>query len=445
MTQETLTSQEVNFPDSQDTLSAKQGSVSLESDMENLTKMPRQPAAVGIYLSSAGLSMLGNSIAGIVWPWLVLERTGSPSAAGFVAAAIAIPSLVFAYFGGNLIDTFGRKPMSIISDIISGLSVVSVILVDMIFGLNMTWFVIIGILGAVGDIPGMSARAALVGDISESSGKSVAQISGFNQALSGISFLVGPALAGVLMASLPIEQVLWITALCSLLAAFLTSFLRVSPISKSEDAHENAKYEGFAGWKLAFSYPIVRLLALDSFLAMALVMPYLMVLLPARFQETTNPGLYGAAMSAFAIGMMITSIIAGKIVTRPKWAWALGMAFYTSGFFFMGMLENQWLVIAGMGVSGLGGGIMNPLQMVLVTEGVPEQVRGRTFSIFMAISQIASPIGLVITSFGLAYITIYQTAWILAVIWAVFAIYLVLRGFQLLPNKTEEAKNLETV
>ena len=130
----------------------------------------KRSSVAWLYLTSAGLSLLGNGVATVVWPWLVLERTGNPAAAGLVATAIAIPSLLFAILGGQLIDTVGRKPMSIISDIVSGLSVIAVIAVDAWLGLNLTWFIVIGILGAVGDIPGMAARAALGGDVSYTSG-----------------------------------------------------------------------------------------------------------------------------------------------------------------------------------------------------------------------------------------------------------------------------------
>ena len=309
----------------------------------------------------------------------------------------------------------------------------------------------------------MSARAALVGDVAATSGKKVAQISGWNQALSGVSFLVGPAVAGVLMTALPIEQVLWITAACSLLAAALTASLRLqkagvgvrnegqdAPAQPGEDGQADAPasspeipagdpFKGFAGWKKALSYPVIRLLALDSLLSMALVMPYLMVLLPAHFQGINQPGLYGASMSAFAVGMMVTSIVAGKIIPFPRRAWVVGMVFYTLAFFGMALLETSWLAIVGLGISGLGGGIMNPLQTLLVTEGVPEQIRGRSFSIFMAISQVAGPIGLVATSAVLAFVTIYQVAWVLAGLWLLVAIYLVVRGLQLLPARSAES------
>lgn len=75
------------------------------------------------------MSALGNSIAGTVWPWIVLECTGDPAAAGLVAAAVAVPSVIFASLGGYLIDTVGRNPMSVISGIISGASVAGVVFV----------------------------------------------------------------------------------------------------------------------------------------------------------------------------------------------------------------------------------------------------------------------------------------------------------------------------
>src|SRR5699024_12859789 len=115
------------------------------------------------------MSALGNSIAGIVWPWIVLERTGDPAAAGLVAAAVAVPSVIFAFLGGYLIDTVSRKPMSVISDIISGVSVAGVVIVDQTLALTIAWFIALGIIGGVGDIPVIAACSALVADVARCS------------------------------------------------------------------------------------------------------------------------------------------------------------------------------------------------------------------------------------------------------------------------------------
>ena len=140
---------------------------------------------------------------------MVLEKTGNPAAAGIVATCITVPSLIFAFLGGHLVDTVGRKPMSIVSDIVSGLSIVFVILADHLFGLSLGWFIALGIFGAVGDVPGMSSRSALIGDVVTEK-MTLDRLSGINQTISSLGFLVGPAVAGVLLSTLAMSDVLWI-------------------------------------------------------------------------------------------------------------------------------------------------------------------------------------------------------------------------------------------
>lgn len=385
---------------------------------------------VWIYLASAATSMLGNAVATIVWPWLVLERTGNPAAAGVVAAAIAVPSLAVAFLGGHLIDTLGRKLMSIISDIISGASVIGVILVDTTLGLTLAWFIALGIIGAVGDIPGMAARSALVGDVARTSGRSLDFIAGLNQSIGGMAWLLGPALAGFLMAALPIQSVLWITAGCSLLAAALTTLLRLLPAVEEADL-DIPDLGALRSWAEVIRPAPVRLLAAVTFISAALVSPYLSILMPAHFQATDAPIMLGLSMSAYAVGMMVSGgLVAAIGTTRRRLIWVGAMVLYLAGFSLMGALGFSWLVLIGMAVAGLGGGLMGPLQMVIVTEETPERLRGRAFSVFMAIGQFSAPIGLVAATFLLTQASIYVTAVALAVTWALISVWAIWRGVQ---------------
>lgn len=392
-----------------------------------------RPATAWLYLASTASSMLGNAVASVVWPWLVLERTGDPAAAGLVAAAIAVPSLLFAFLGGQLIDTLGRKPMSVISDVISAASIVGVIIVDARLGLTLAWFIVLGIIGAVGDIPGMSARQALVGDVARTSGRSLDFLSGINQSIAGVSWLVGPALAGLLMSTLPVQQVLWITAGCSFLAAALTALLRLLPATAPVDV-DAPDFRALRSWTEVVRPPSIRLLALTTLVSGALVTPYLMVLLPAHFQAIDSPGLLGLSLSGYAVGMIAAGLLVAAVGTtrrRLQWAGALGL--YLVGYSLLGFLGSTPAVIVGMVISGLGGGFMGPLQMVLVTEEIPERLRGRAFSVFMAINQFASPVGLVVATAVLTRVSIYVTAGLLASVWVAFAVWAIVRGWRIFP------------
>src|SRR3712207_9128267 len=59
----------------------------------------------------------------VVIPWLILERTDSPEAAGLAAGLSAIPGILIAPVVGVLVDRIGRKAVSVASDLFSALSV----------------------------------------------------------------------------------------------------------------------------------------------------------------------------------------------------------------------------------------------------------------------------------------------------------------------------------
>ena len=114
------------------------------------------------FLVSNALSLLGNSIAAVALPLILLATTGDALAAGTLALICAVPQMAIGIVGGAALDRFNRRTISIASDLVSAASIALIPIVDMIWGLNFWWFVALGLLGAVGDIPGMTARDALL-------------------------------------------------------------------------------------------------------------------------------------------------------------------------------------------------------------------------------------------------------------------------------------------
>ena len=82
----------------------------------------------------------------------------------------AVPQVMFGVLGGAVLDRFNRRDVSIASDIISALSVALLPVVDLLWGLNFAWFAVLGVLGAIGDIPGMTARDTLAPAVSRRDG-----------------------------------------------------------------------------------------------------------------------------------------------------------------------------------------------------------------------------------------------------------------------------------
>ncbi len=140
------------------------------------------PRPVVTFFASDFLSLLGNAAVVLVLPYLVLLRTGDAAAAGIVAATSAVPGFVAAVVGGALVDRIGRRRMAIIADVGSALSVALLAIVDATLGLSLGWFIALGIIGALFDVPGMTARDAMLGRVAQVAGSSVDRIAGVRRA-----------------------------------------------------------------------------------------------------------------------------------------------------------------------------------------------------------------------------------------------------------------------
>lgn len=188
-----------------------------------LTDTPRKTHAVTPrYLVSCALSLLGNSVAGVILPLVLLATTGDALATGTLALICALPQMLIGLAGGVLIDRFNRRSISVISDIMSAMSVALLPVVDMIWGLSFGWFIALGLLGAIGDIPGMTARDALLPAVCEYDKRNLQKFMGLTQSLDSLVVIVGPALAASLLTFTPGVNALWFTSAMSFGAALVT-------------------------------------------------------------------------------------------------------------------------------------------------------------------------------------------------------------------------------
>lgn len=382
--------------------------------------MKKNPVALPLYLAAEATSLFGNSAIAIVLPWLVLARTNDPSVAALVAGVSGIPSVIAALVGGHLIDLVGRRRMSVLSDIGSAVAVAALAVVDQLTGLTVGWFIALGVLGALFDVPGMTARETLMADVSASSGTPLDKVAGFRQAVFSLSFLAGPAVAGLLLAVLEPIQVVWLTAGCSALAALITAVLPLV----SGGAPQVPDNDPLGGWRFVRrSRPLTAMLVI-GFGSTLLVAPLLATILPAHFRSLDAPTLLGLTLSAYAVGSVLGSVAYAVVVRRGRWfTWVLSTVVYTVGFAVLGALAGFWLVAAGMLLAGIAGGLIGPVMMVAMTERVPDRLRGRVFGLYSALALVASPIGLVAMAAILQHGSLRVGAIAIAVAWLPVAVY----------------------
>ncbi len=378
-----------------------------------------------LFFAADFTSLFGNSAIGLVLPWLVLTTTGDAAAAGLVAALSALPGFVAAILGGSLIDRLGKRRVALIADIGSAVAVAALPIVDLTLGLNIGWFILLGVLGALFDVPGMTARDAMLPDVARDTGMSVDRVSGIREALFGASFLVGPALAGLGLAFLPAPTVLWLTCGCSALAALLTLGLPNrpgEPVGTSPRAWFEHVREGIG---ILARNPVAlgtTVLAIGAVLAIS---PMQGVVLPAFFVKLNAPGLLGLTLCAVAVGLIGGSLLYAPLVRRTSRRAMLVLALLVSlaAFGTFAALPIVAVVIPAAVLIGFGFGTLNPMFPVLIAERVPESARGRVLGLQNAGYLAGYPIGVLLAGIIVQAGGVQLGVIVTALIWAGFVIF----------------------
>ena len=143
------------------------------------------------------MSGISNGVVMITVPWIVLESTGSAAKAGLLAALSSLPGIVVSPVVGGLIDRFGRRAISIFSDLMSMLSVLLFLLVNALSDLTYAWILAIAVLGACFDPAGYTARKALIPNAATASGVEINSANGRHEGIFAIGWMVGPAIGSV--------------------------------------------------------------------------------------------------------------------------------------------------------------------------------------------------------------------------------------------------------
>lgn len=342
------------------------------------------------------LSLLGNQIAAVAIPILVLQYTHSPLAAGIASVGNIIPIVLAAIVGGRAIDRFGAWNTSVTADILSFFSVLALPLAFIYFDeVSPLLIFLLVFLGALFDPTGTSARQTLVPSLASLSGKSLEKINSWRGGLENGADFLGPIIGVGLISATGIINTFFINAATFLLSAviFLIAIPRqVQTLRGAEDA-------ALSGIKFIFKHPQIRTLAIVGMVANFVILPFLSLLLPVLTTSKFNSNtLLGISLSVFGLAATIGATSFSLLSNRfSRFQIYYGGLLLTGGSIMLGAFAtNQYQVILFTGLAGLLLGAGNPLSQTILLEETPEIIAGKVFTSFNAIHFIGGPFGLLL-------------------------------------------------
>lgn len=342
------------------------------------------------------ISQLGSSLAAFALPLLVFKLTGSALNLGIASAASFLPYLLFGLLIGAWVDRANRKRLMITVDVARA-AVIALIPLLAAFGvLNVWWVYAISFVSTTLTIffeaSEFAAVPSLVGqdDLVSANGRIQASYSG--------AAVAGPLLAGLLIAMMPIADLLLLDATSFLVSAVSLALIRRSfnqahdetrqPSTLREDVREGLRY--------VLGHPVLRNISL----MMALVNLVgssvgAQLVLFAKTRYAASDSQIGLLFSAGSIGVVVLSLFAGAF--RKRWSFsrvALG-ALCMGGFLTLVFAITPWYW-AGVVVWALlsGSGILFNINTGSLRQAiVPNHMLGRVMTIAGVLAWSAIPLG----------------------------------------------------
>jgi len=361
----------------------------------------RYPAFGRLWLGRL-VSLFGDAFALIALPWFVLQLTGSGTATAGILLTLQLPAIATSIVIGSLIDRF--QPRAIIA-IDNGLRTLIIGLIPLLYwsgGLEI-WllFLLTFLAGMLVPATEVGSRSVLPDLVDGKDLDAANMLWSFSL---NLSLVIGPAVAGVLIASFDGPFVLLIDAATFAVMAFAALTL---PILKRSESPAQAPLLERLGLHQLWHMKVVRLTTLLSLVFFFSYGP-LEAALPLysdAILQTDARG-YGLLWSALAVGALIGTLSSTALSRRLRLGVALPLIAFLWGASLLPMafIDELWLACGLLLLGGLMWGPYTPMETTLLQRNVPMEQLGRVFGARSTLLTGGSPLGLAIGGILLAFV-----------------------------------------
>lgn len=263
-----------------------------------------------VLMSGQVVSDFGGWISQLAYPLLFLSLTGSPIQAGVSIALTNLPTFLFGLFAGAIIDSFDRRKVMIVCDIVRFLILGSIPLAMAFGSITLIHLYIAAFLTGVCQVVfAVAVQTAITRVVQKDQ---IAQAFGQYEAVVNTSSLIGPAVGGFLYQmsrSLPFL----VDAISYLVSAITLLFVRTE-LQERESAKNAFRWnELVAGVKWLLSHRIIRSIAAVRMIAAVVSGGQTLLLILLAKQFGANAAAIGIIFSTASVGVVVGSLVSDRV------------------------------------------------------------------------------------------------------------------------------------
>jgi MFS family permease len=347
-------------------------------------------------LTAVVVSSLGTQMTFLALPWFVLETTGSPTRMGVVLAVELLPVALLGIPSGTVVSRLGARNTMLVGDLCRAPLLLSIPVLHsagvLSFGVLLALVALLGVFIA----PYFASQRLVLPELLGDDERAVSQANAVLEGAQRTTSLLGPALAGVLIAAIGAPNVLYLDA-ASCVFSFAVHALfvpRRAPVAHTEDRHGV-----LAGIRFLFRDRLLRVLGVTALIANGMGTMLAAGLPVLAFDEFGGSSrVAGAFFAAFGIGAVTGSIVAVKLVSRfePLRLGATAFVALTIPIFLLALELPVPGVMAALAMSSFFGPLVNAPLITVITTRTPEALRAKVTTAVITTAMLAGPVGFLV-------------------------------------------------
>lgn len=345
------------------------------------------------FYSGQLVSLVGTWMQTVAQSWLVLQLTGSPFKLGLIGTLQFAPVLLFSVVAGAFADRLPKRRVLVATQ--TALACQSLALTLLIFTDRVQyWHVgLLALLGGLVNTLDMPSRQSLVVELVGPD--DLVNAVALNSAAFNAARIVGPAVAGLLIARLGVAPAFLLNGLSFIvvIAVLLTLHTgserrRRRGTTMGEEIREGIAY--------AIQTPRMRLI-LGLLFVVSLCVFNFTVYVPLLARQVLRLGAegFGFLMASVGVGAVSGALLLGA-VARPQLPLpAVFVAAFVACAGILGLagVHHFWLAIAVLFVIGFAGIVLVASCNTALQLAAPDELRGRVMSLYALIFGGSFPIG----------------------------------------------------
>jgi len=322
-------------------------------------------------------------------PFQVYDLTGSTLAVGLLGLVELVPLLATALLGGALADAHDRRRLVLLAD--TALLLLALVLVaNALLAEPRVWvlFVVAAGMSAAGGLQRPPLDAMLPRLVPRDELAAASALDGFR---GNAAQIAGPALGGVLIATVGASATYALDAATFLVSLALLARMRAVPPPPEAAPPSLARIR--EGWRYARSrQELIGTYAVDIN-AMLFGIP--VALFPAVAERYGGPELLGLLYAAEPAGATVFTLLSGWVgrVRRHGKAVALSAAAYGAAILAFGLAGSLPLALVALAVAGAADMSSGIFRQTLWNQTIPDHMRGRLAGIEQLLWSIGPTLG----------------------------------------------------